>query len=108
MNTLIMDVFNQKEVDFKGKKVLVNTHTMLSVAGDTIMIGNIVNLFLNTNSHVVILTKYNVGDVFLNNLISDNYTIIQKEDDKEIMDFIDENHTDFACLFSEIMKFYKH
>ena len=100
MNTLIMDVLNQKEVDFKGKKVLINTHTMLSVAaGDTIMIGNIVNLFLNTNSHVVILTKYNVGDVFLNNLISDNYTIVQKEDDKEIMDFIDENHTDFACLF---------
>ena len=100
MNTLVMDILNQKEVDLKGKKILLNTHTMLSVAaGDTIMISNIVNLFLNINSHVVILTKYNVGDVFLNNLISDNYTIVQKEDDKEIMDFIDENHTDFACLF---------
>ena len=100
MDTLVMDILNQKEVDLKGKKILLNTHTMLSVAaGDTIMISNIVNLFLNTNSHVVILTKYNVGDVFLNNLISNNYTIVQKEDDKEIMDFIDENHTDFACLF---------
>ena len=73
-----------------NKNILINTHSNLNfTAGDTIMISNYMNLLMKNNNKITLLSKYNVSKTFTRNLESNNYIVIIKENNSEIVKELD-------------------
>lgn len=102
-NTGVMPV---KELDFiknllsqKDKKILVNTHSNLNiVAGDTIMISNIMNIMMKNGNHITLLTEFDCVDVLKKNLEMTQYTIV-KQNSNELISYMDTNYSKFDTIF---------
>lgn len=66
--------------------IIVCSHSNLSyTAGDTIMLSNWINHFMDNNIHVTLLTKYSISDLFVGNLRSKSYTLLQCKDNNELI-----------------------
>lgn len=86
-------------IDAVGKEILINSHSNLDViAGDTIMISNIMNKLMMNNNNITLLTHYKCSDVFIRNLKRDNYEIIEIDENK-IISYIDNNHSNYDTIF---------
>lgn len=83
----------------KDKQILVNTHSNLNiVAGDTIMISNIMNTMMKNGNHITLLTESDCNDNFKNNLETTQYTIV-KQNSNELISYMDTNHSKFDTIF---------
>ena len=86
-------------IDVVGKEILIHSHSNLDViAGDTIMISNIMNKLMMNNNNITLLTHYKCSDVFICNLKRDNYKIIEIDENK-IISYIDNNHSNYDTIF---------
>ena len=79
-----------KLLEIKNKNILINASSNLNVtAGDTVMISNYMNLLMKNNNKITLLSRYPVSQTFTRNLESNNYTIIIKENNREIVEELD-------------------
>ena len=87
-----------KFLSIKNSTVLVNTHSNLNyTAGDTIMISNYINVLMDNNNKIILVTSNTVNNKFKSNLIKDKYSIIVS---KDIVKTIDEQekYADFIFI----------
>ena len=95
--------------EIKNKRVLVNTHSNLDIsAGDTIMISNIINVLLENDNKVTLVSKFPITKNFTRNLIvednnnhSSNFTSFTPTDssDHKIVSSIDEYSNNMDIIF---------
>jgi hypothetical protein len=95
--------------EIKNKRVLVNTHSNLDIsAGDTIMISNIINVLLENDNKVTLVSKFPITKNFTRNLIvednnnhSSNFTSSTPTDssDHKIVSSIDEYSNNMDIIF---------
>ena len=96
--------------EIKNKRVLVNTHSNLDIsAGDTIMISNIINVLLENDNKVTLVSKFPITKNFTRNLIvednnnnhSSNFTSFTPTDssDPQIVSSIDEYSNNMDIIF---------
>ncbi|ALH22908.1 multiple glycosyltransferase domain containing protein [Chrysochromulina ericina virus CeV-01B] len=77
-------------LNIKKSNILINTHSNLNlIAGDSIMIINYMNLLMKNDNKITLLTKYDVSKTFTRNLESDNYIVIIKKNNSEIVKELD-------------------
>ena len=99
---------NNYFTSFKNKNFLINTHSNLSVAaGDTIMISNIMNILMENNNKITLLTRYTPTNSFTNNLIYENYNIIVKSNNTDIIKEIDNLSSNMDYIFVRNHEFLK-
>lgn len=73
------------------KSIIICSHSNLShTAGDTIMVSNWINHFMDNNIHVTLLSKYPIPNSFVRNLVSKSYTLIQCKDNDDLIIKMDE------------------
>ena len=73
-------------LNIKNSNILINTNSNLNlIAGDSIMITNYMNLLMKNHNKITLLSKYNISKTFTRNLESDNYIVIIKENNNEIV-----------------------
>lgn len=86
--------------DFKGKNILLNTHSNLSVtAGDTVMVVNWLNKLLPHVKSITILTRYEVTSNFTRNINYKNYKIVKVTYNKQVIKYIDINQSCYDAIF---------
>lgn len=79
-----------KILEMKNINILINASSNLNVtAGDTVMISNYMNLLMKNNNKIMLLSRYPVSQTFTRNLESNNYTIIIKQNNREIVEELD-------------------
>ena len=74
------------------KNILIFTHINLShTAGDTIMVSNYVNKYINYNNNVTLISRYNIENIFLRNIKNKNKLKTKTiKTTKEIIKYIDD------------------
>ena len=79
-----------KILEMKNINILINASSNLDItAGDTVMISNYMNLLMKNNNKITLLSRYPVSQTFTRNLESNNYTIIIKQNNREIVEELD-------------------
>ena len=77
-------------LNISNLNILINTHTNLDfIAGDSIMISNYMNLLMKNNNKITLLSRYPVSQTFTRNLEYGNYTVIFKDNNREILEELD-------------------
>lgn len=76
------------------KEFLIFSHSCLSnTAGDTIMVSNYINRYLNDNYNVTLLSRFDINDVFLRNIYNKNkLQTITIKTNEEVIKYIDNNY----------------
>ena len=68
------------------KSIIICSHSNLShTSGDTIMLSNWINHFMDHNIHVTLLSKSSIPTSFVRNLVAKSYTLVQCKDNNDLI-----------------------
>ena len=86
LNTEDNNMISIKLYEQKNKIILINTNTNLNyIAGDTIMISNLMNILMKNNNKVILLSNYKTTNIFTRNLEYNNYSIYTELNNNNII-----------------------